>query len=69
MPDFEVGFPDGQYMAHGVDTATALKLADIFRRGEDPQPTIDAIEDAEVREVAQRISDRLATHSARGKGA
>jgi len=68
MADFEVGFPEGQYMAHGVDTDTARKLSDIFRRGDDPQPTIDAIEDAEVREVAQRISDRLAKHSARGQG-
>ncbi|MEP0799056.1 hypothetical protein [Funiculus sociatus] len=68
MPDFKVGFPDGQYMAHGVDTDTARELSDIFRRGDDPQPIIDAIEDEEVREVAQRISDRLATHSARGQG-
>ncbi|MBD1836147.1 hypothetical protein H6F61_26545 [Cyanobacteria bacterium FACHB-472] len=69
MADFEIGFPDGQYISHGVDTATALKLAEAFHRGDDPQPIIDAIEDEEVRTVAQRISDRLSTHSARGKGA
>ncbi len=68
MPDFQVGFPDGQYMAHGVDTNTALKLADIFHRGGDPQSTINAIEDEEVREVAQRITNNLANHSVRGKG-
>ncbi|MBD1926497.1 hypothetical protein H6F74_09605 [Trichocoleus sp. FACHB-90] len=69
MADFEVGFPDGQYISHGVDLPTALKLADVFHRGGDPQSIIDAIEDEEVRTVAQRISDRLSTHSARGKGA
>ncbi|MBD1887951.1 hypothetical protein [Coleofasciculus sp. FACHB-SPT9] len=68
MTDFEVGFPDGQYLAHGVDLDAALELTDAFHKGTDPQPIIDSIEDPEVREVAQRITDRLTNHPARGKG-
>lgn len=64
---FDVGFPDGQYMAHGVDLDAARKLSEAFHNGTDPQPIIDSIPDPEVRQVAQRISDRLTNHSARGK--
>ncbi|MEW6499084.1 MAG: hypothetical protein AB1589_42350 [Cyanobacteriota bacterium] len=67
MTDFEVGFPDGQYIAHGVDLDTALLLADAFHKGSDPQPIINGIADPEVREVAQRITANLTRHSARGK--
>lgn len=68
MTDFEVGFPDGQYLAHGVDQQAAQLLWEAFHKGTDPQPIIDSIEDPEVREVAQRITDRLTNHPARGKG-
>ncbi len=68
MTDFEVGFPDGQYIAHGVDLDAAIELADAFRKNLDPQPIIASIADSEVREVAQRITENLARHSARGRG-
>ncbi|MEP0755638.1 hypothetical protein NDA03_26000 [Trichocoleus sp. Lan] len=64
---FEVGFPDGQYIAHGVDLKAALELADAFHKNLDPQPIIDGIADPEVRAVAQRISNSLTNHPARGQ--
>ncbi|MEP0755708.1 hypothetical protein NDA03_26350 [Trichocoleus sp. Lan] len=67
MADFDVSFPDGQYLAHGISLDTALLLADAFHKGTDPQPIIDSIADQEVREVALRITANLVHHSARGK--
>ncbi|MBD1903785.1 hypothetical protein NDI44_27060 [Trichocoleus sp. DQ-A3] len=67
MTDYEVGFPDGQYIAFGVDLDAAIELADAFHKNLDPQPIIERIEDAEVRGVAQRITQNLLNHSGRGK--
>ncbi|MBD1944858.1 hypothetical protein H6F50_21275 [Coleofasciculus sp. FACHB-712] len=67
MTDYEVGFPDGQYIAHGVDLDAAIELADAFHKNLDPQPIIERIEDAEVRGIAQRITQNLLNHSGRGK--
>ncbi|MBD1893061.1 hypothetical protein [Coleofasciculus sp. FACHB-SPT9] len=67
MADFDVSFPDGQYLAHGCDLNTAIALSDAFHKGSDPQPIIERIADPEVRVVAQRITNNLSEHSARGK--
>ncbi|MEW6499425.1 MAG: hypothetical protein AB1589_44195 [Cyanobacteriota bacterium] len=67
MTDYEVKFPDGQYIAFGVDPDTAIALSDAFHKGTDSQPIIDSIADPKVRAVAQRISNNLADHSARGQ--
>ena len=67
MADFDVSFPDGQYLAHGIGLDTAIALSDAFHKSSDPQPIINSIADPEVREVALRITANLAQHSARGK--
>ncbi|MEW6498634.1 MAG: hypothetical protein AB1589_39970 [Cyanobacteriota bacterium] len=67
MSDYEVGFPDGQFAAFGIDLQTAHKLGEAFHKGTDPQPIINQIPDPQKRAIAQRITNNLANHSARGK--
>lgn len=67
MADFDVSFPDGQYLAHGISLDITLKLSDAFHKSSDPQPIIDGIADPDVRAVAQRITNNLAHHPARGR--
>ncbi|MBD1838880.1 hypothetical protein [Coleofasciculus sp. FACHB-501] len=64
---FEIGFPSGQFAAHGIDLDVAMALEEAFHRGTDPQPIIDSIADPAVRAKAQRISNKLAEHPARGQ--
>ncbi|MBD2743673.1 hypothetical protein [Coleofasciculus sp. FACHB-1120] len=68
MTDFEVGFPDGQYLAHRVDLSAAIELTDAFHKNLDPQPIIERIADPGIRAAAQRITNNLANHPARGQG-
>lgn len=65
---FQVGFPSGQFAAHGVDLDTAMALEEAFHRGTDSQRIIDRIADPALRAKVQRISDKLVEHPARGQG-
>jgi hypothetical protein len=52
----EVGFPDGQFLANGVDESSSLQLADCWKQGDHAkaQEIISNLPQ-EVQPVAERI--------------
>ena len=54
-----VGFPDGQFLANGVDRASSLELADCCQLGlHDKAVEIIALLPEKVQPVAERIYER-----------
>lgn len=63
----EVGFPDGQFMANGVDEVNSQHLAACWRNGDHEQAAIVISYLPEsVKEVAERIYDRCKGIEPRG---
>ena len=60
----EVGFPDGQLIAWGMDPETASQLALAFRSGKDMRDSVDH----ELTPILEDIIERLEQHSQYGKG-
>lgn len=54
-----VGFPDGQFLANGVDGASSLELADCWKQGlHDKAVEIIALLPEKIQPVAERIYER-----------
>lgn len=60
MPETrQVGFPDGQFLANGVDESSSLQLANCWKHGEhDKAQQIISTLPENVQPVAERIYER-----------